>query len=102
MATQARSGCTDRPGSTFLGFLIIARRPIKRAQPRRINLVKDGATDHPVDSEIHRLIDLKTGAQVGQLVIFSNHPGALRCEVDEAKCWSVKEWNALVDAYMKD
>jgi hypothetical protein len=66
-----------------------------------VHLVKDGATDS-VDSEIHHLIDLKTGDQFGQLVTFSNHGGPLWCEVTKVKCWSTKEWNALIDAYMKD
>jgi hypothetical protein len=66
-----------------------------------VHLMKDGATN-TVDSEIHRLIDLKTGEQLGQLVIFSDHNGPLWCEVAKVKCWSVKEWSALVAAYMKD
>jgi hypothetical protein len=66
-----------------------------------VHLVKEGAPN-TVYSEIHRLIDLKTGEQVGQLVSFSDHNGPLWCEVAKVKCWSVKEWNALVDAYMKD
>jgi hypothetical protein len=65
-----------------------------------VHVRKDGATES-VDSEIHHLIDLTTGEQVGQLVIFSNHSGPLWCEVGNVKCWSVKEWNALVDPYMR-
>jgi hypothetical protein len=65
------------------------------------HIKKDGATNTE-DSEIHQLIDLKTGKQVGQLVILSTYSAPLWCEVDKAKCWSVKEWNALVDPYMKD
>ena len=65
------------------------------------HIKNDGETT-TVDSEIHNLIDLKRGEQVGQLVVFSNHLGLLWCEVAKLKCWSIKEWNALVDPYMKD
>ena len=62
---------------------------------------KDAVAAEPVDSEIHYLVDVKTGEQVGQLVIFSNQLGLLWCEVDKTKCWNVKEWGDLVDPYMK-
>jgi hypothetical protein len=61
----------------------------------------DGETP-PLDSEMHRLIDLKTGEQIGQLVIQSTYTAPLWCEVDKVKCGSAEEWGALVDVYMKD
>jgi hypothetical protein len=55
-----------------------------------------------VDSEIHELVDLKTEEQLGQLVIQSTQSAPLWCEVGKVKCWSAKEWDALVGPYMKD
>jgi hypothetical protein len=65
------------------------------------HIPKDGATD-TLDSEIHYLIDVMAGQEIGQLVIQSNRTAPLWCEVAEAKCWNATEWNALVGAYMKD
>lgn len=54
-----------------------------------------------VDSEIHHLIDLKTGQQIGQFVMLSNFSAPLWCEVGNAECLNITGWNALADAYMK-
>lgn len=52
------------------------------------------------DSEIHRLIDLKTSQQVGQIVILASSSAPLICEVGDSKCSSAKGWMALIEPYM--
>lgn len=66
------------------------------------HIQKNAATDAG-DSEIHRLVDLKTGHQIGQLVIVLNRTAPfIVCELEQAKCVNADGWNALVGPYMRD
>jgi hypothetical protein len=55
------------------------------------------------DTEMHHLVDLKTGQEIGQLVIVSNTPAPfVICELGKVKCLGASGWNLLIGPYMRD
>lgn len=63
---------------------------------------KEANTPVAGDSEIHSLIDLDSGKQVGEFVIVSTSSAPLMCQVGDAKCGTSKDWDRLTARYMKD
>ena len=54
------------------------------------------------DSEIRRLVNLKTGQEIGQLVVVSTDRAPLACKVADFRCAAAADWIALSRDYMKD
>jgi hypothetical protein len=65
------------------------------------HILKNSATG-AFDSEIRRLVNLKTGQQIGQLVTLSTDKGPLACTVAEVQCSTTEAWKALAATYMRD
>jgi hypothetical protein len=55
------------------------------------------------DSEMHHLVDLNVGQEIGRLVIVSNTTAPVTiCELGNTKCLSAPDWYALIGPYMRD
>ena len=66
------------------------------------HIEKNAVTDTG-DTETHHLIDLKTGQEIGQLVVVSSPTAPFTiCELGQIKCLNADGWNALLGPYMRD
>jgi hypothetical protein len=63
---------------------------------------KDANSPVSGDSEIHQVIDLEAGKEIGQFVMVSTANAPLMCQVDDVKCATLVDWTALAARYMKN
>jgi hypothetical protein len=63
---------------------------------------KDAKSPVSGDSEIHKVIDLEAGREIGQFVKVSTAKAPLMCQVEDMKCATLGDWTALTEPYMKN